>query len=499
MNLKEMRTMVASILDYDPDVQSYRDEITRFINESYRNWFTSRPYEFSQKTVDVYTMPDSEIPNTSTIQGSNSQIRNYIEANAALSSTDSTGAGFVQRFTTTNEGSIIQISNDDETSNNGTYIIDKIDFGDNRFYVSKMSSTPQVDWVGTASSVVSGSVQQRYITLPNDCVDILGVQIRNINETADGTNALGKIYNLTRRRDEELNLRFDLVGTPQEYIVYDGYPEHTIDIDQFVPRAGKDFNVDESANTPGWPEGTYEFKMSYVWRGVESQLSDAQQLKITTANKIPRFNVNDTTKQGFKGLRKKFYVRAVSLDGKTSGTTHEEKFFRDLSTVYSKVSPNASAGADQFKFFIIDDDETQVSWPQTNLTIDGTDDFYKYEREGTNTGYRQRIRLYPRAAAITPVEFRYIYMPIDLADDFDVPKTPADTHRYLVYRTCADAFMKHNNPDMASFYEKKAEKELLKIDNKYLTQRSALYIKENFIAGPLRVKPYQQLTKLPDA
>ena len=87
----------------------------------------------------------------------------------------------------------------------------------------------------------------------------------------------------------------------------------------------------------------------------------------------------------------------------------------------------------------------------------------------------------------------------NLADDFDVPKTPADTHRYLVFKTCADAFMKHNNPDMAAFYEKKAEKELLKIDNKYLTQRSALYIKENFIAGPLRIKPYQQLTKLPDA
>ena len=497
MNLKEMRTMVASILDYDPDVQSYRDEITRFLNESYRNWFVSRPYEFSQKTVDVYTMPDADIPNTSTIQGSNSEIRNFIEANAALSSTDSSNAGFVQRFTTTNEGSIIEVTNDDETSNNGTYIIDKIDFGDNRFYVSKMSSTPQVDWVGTSSSVVSGSVQQRYITLPNDCVDILGVQIRNISETADGTNALGKVYNLTRRRDEELNLRFDLVGTPQEYIVYDGYPEHTIDIDQFVPRSGKDFEVDTASSTPGWPQGTYEFKMSYVWRGVESQLSDGQQLKISSTNTVPRFNVNDTTKQGFKGLRKKFYVRAVSLDGKASGTTHEEKFFRDLSTVYSKVSPNT--GASQFKFFVIDDDETQVTWPQSNLQIDGTDDFYKYEREGTNTGYRQRIRLYPRPAAITPVEFRYIYMPIDLADDFDVPKTPADCHRYLVYRTCADAFMKHNNPDMASFYEKKAEKELLKIDNKYLTQRSALFIKENFIAGPLRVKPYQQLTKLPDA
>jgi len=39
----------------------------------------------------------------------------------------------------------------------------------------------------------------------------------------------------------------------------------------------------------------------------------------------------------------------------------------------------------------------------------------------------------------------------------------------------------------------------LKIDNKYLTQRSAYYIKEDFISGPLRVKPYQTLTKLPDA
>jgi hypothetical protein len=90
-------------------------------------------------------------------------------------------------------------------------------------------------------------------------------------------------------------------------------------------------------------------------------------------------------------------------------------------------------------------------------------------------------------------------MPIDLADDFDVPKTPADTHRYLVYRTCADAFMKHNNPDMADYYDKKAEKELLKINNKYLTQRSAYYVKESYISGPLRVKPYQTLTKLPDA
>jgi hypothetical protein len=90
-------------------------------------------------------------------------------------------------------------------------------------------------------------------------------------------------------------------------------------------------------------------------------------------------------------------------------------------------------------------------------------------------------------------------MPPDLEDDFDVPKCPDDTHRYLVYQTCSDLFIKHNNPDMADYYQKKADKELLKIDNKYLTQRSAMYIKDNYISGPLRVKPFQTLTKLPDA
>ena len=495
MNLKEVRNMIASIVDYDPEVQTYRDEVNRIVNEIYRNWFVSRPYEFSQKTVDVFTMPDADIPSAA-IAGSNSEVRNFIQA-AALDKTKSSEVGFTYRFLLTHEGSIVIVSGDDESSNNGTYIIDKVDFGTNRVLVSKMSSTPQVDWAGTVATSVTGDVQQRFLTLPQDCAQILALQIRNLNEgdAGSGTNALGKIYSLTRRREEEFNLRYDLTGTPTEYIVYDGYPEHTLDIDQFTPRAGKDFNVVETSNTPGWPQGTYEFKMAYVWRGIEGQLSDPIELKITTSNKIPQFVTQDTTRQGFSGLRKKFYVRVKSITGIAG--EHEEAFFRDLSTVYSKTSPNT--GAAQFNFFIIDDDETTVSWPQTQLTIQNNEDLWAYARQEVNLTNRKRVRLYPRPASITPVEFRYIFMPVDLEDDFDVPKCPDDTHRYLVYQACSDLFIKHNNPDMADYYQKKADKELLKIDNKYLTQRSAMYIKDNYISGPLRVKPFQTLTKLPDA
>lgn len=490
--------MIANILDYDPDVQSYRDEVNRIVNENYRNWFVSRPYSFSQKTIDIFTMPDASVENA-TITSSTSEVRNWIQS-STLDRDDAEYIGFVYRNRLTHEGSILIVSSAEDSTNNGTYVVDKIDFGDNRVYVSKMSSTPQVDWESATLDSITASVNQRYLTLPADVAQILSVGIRNLDEGdgASGTNALGHIYNLTRRRDEELNLRYDLTGTPTEYIVYDSYPENTIDIDQFVPRAGKDFEVEEVANATGWPQGKYQFKMSYVWRGVEGQLSDPYSFEITASGKIPRFKTFDTTKQGFKGLRKKFYIRLQSITGKDGGT-YEESFYRDLSNALGKPTPNT--GASQYFYLLIDDDEVQVDWPQaiTALSVDSIDDLFRFPRAEINVGSRKRLRLYPRPASITPVEFRYVYMPVLLEDDYDKPKCPDDTHRYLVYQSCADLFMKHNNPDMAAFYEKKAEKELMKIDNKYLTERSAYFIKKAFISGPLRVKPFQRLTKLPDA
>ena len=403
--------MVASLVDYDPDVRAYRQEVNRILNETYRNWFVSRPYEFAQKTVDVYSMPDGTIP-SATITSSTTEIRNWVQA-SALDATDSTEVGFVDKFRNAHEGSIVILTDAVTATNNGTFIIDKIDFGSNRVFLSKLSSTPQVDWDSATLDAVVGSVNQRFITLPADCTDILQLGIRNLEEAGSTTNSLGMIYNLTRRRDQELNLRYDLTGTPTEFVVYDGYPEHTIDIDQFTPRAGKDFTVDSVANSPAWPTGTYEFKMSYVWRGVESQLSDAFELKLT-GTQIPRFNTLDTTKQGFSGLRKKFYVRLKEITGADT-LPHEEDFFRDLSSGLTKASPNT--GAAQYNFFLIDDDETQVSWNQgNNLEINTISDLFRFARESVNIGYRKRIRLYPRPAVSIPLEIRYIYTPRLLED-----------------------------------------------------------------------------------
>lgn len=498
MNLLEMRQMVASILDYDPAVKTYKDEIRRYLNETYRNWFTSRPYAFSQKTVDIYTMPDAGF--TGTVTPDSSNVTSYVIINETFNKDTIGNPAQVYRFNESHEGSTCLITGASTGTNNGTFMCDKVLYASNAIQLSKISSSPQVDWQGSSGvpQNISGSLQQRWMTMPEDCNQILSVGIRNLTEGdgSQGTNAMGHIFSLTRRKDEELNLRYDLTGTPTDFVVYDSIPENLLDVTHWTPRAGKDFQVSAiSSLYAGWPAGDYEFKMSYVWHGVEGPLSDAFTLSMS-AGKIPRFDTLDTTSSfGFYGLRKKFYVRIVKIAG-FSGN-HSEDFFRDLSSVYCKPTPN-TGDSTQFNYFLNDDSVTSVDWPEALLPIETVSQLLRYSRQDVNIGTRKRIRLYPRPTTITPVEFRYIYVPKDLMDDYDQPASPDDTHRFIVYQTCAEAFMKHNNPDMADYYTKKAEKELLKIDNKYLTQRSAYYIKDSFIAGPLRVKPYQTLTKLPD-
>jgi hypothetical protein len=107
---------------------------------------------------------------------------------------------------------------------------------------------------------------------------------------------------------------------------------------------------------------------------------------------------------------------------------------------------------------------------------------------------RWRIRLHPRPAAQTPMRVRYSFYPGELKDDYDTPQSPIDTHRYIVYRACQELFIKHKNPDMAMYYENKADDELRKCEKRWLTERAIYHIKGGFKSGPQRLRPFRNLT-----
>jgi|TARA_R100001086_G_scaffold236853_1_gene160583 hypothetical protein len=490
MNLKEMRDMVANIIDYNPDVTAYNEEINKIINEVYLNFFMTQPWSFAQKTIDTYTLPDvTQTDLTITPNAGNAYLKNFLEG-----MNNTTGIG--QHFNSgqmSHEGSYFKLTDSTTPANSGIYVIDKIDNGNTQMHVSKVSYNKQfANWAGPAgATTVTGLAFQRYLMLPKDCAQILSVGIRNLDETGTGLgNGLGHIYNLTRANEEQYNYRFDITGTPTMWFAYDREPNGYQDVTHFVPRANKDFFVELHTTAPGWPQGTYEFAMAYVWHGVEGPMSDALEVVINEGNKIPRFNTLDTRQFGVAGLRKRFYVRLKSLSGFNS-TTHQEDFFRELAGPRYSVIPQQ----DNTSFFLIDDYDVQRDWPQANITLDTVDRLRMLARHKAPITTRWRIRLHPRPTEETPITIRYVSYPVTLVDDKDTPESPIDTHRYIVYRACQEVLFKHGEDTQAVYYERKADKELQKIEERWLTQRSALYIKGGFKSGPLRLRPYRVLSK----
>lgn len=488
-----MRDFVGNILDYTPDVNAYNEELNRIINEVYLEFVVSQPWYFSQKTLDTYTIPDATAPGVITPAPSANSF--FIQSISCATLGTTIGLRY-NGGQMSHEGSILQITGASTAANNGLYVIDKIDLATDKIFVSKLSNRSDnrqlVTWEGPAGvdQNVTLTVQSRFLRLPKDCVQLLDVGIRNIPE--GGTGGIGEIFNLTRRNDERLSLRMDVTGTPTEYVMYDQMPNGMQDHTHFIPRANQDFFVDTVSSTPGWPQGTYQFAMAFQWQGVEGPLSDPVEITINEANTIPRFNTRDTAKYGFRGLNKRMYVKCVSLTG-YNAQLFSETYFRDLAMIpFNKLTNAGSANTDGF---IINDSETVTPWPQANIQITTIDDWKAIPRHKAPINTRGRIRLHPRTTSELPIRLRYVGYPMLLADDHDSPECPIDTHRYIVYKSTAEALFKHNNDAQSAFYLQKAEKELQKIEERYLTQRSAFYVKQSFRSGPLRLKPFRTLTK----
>jgi hypothetical protein len=494
MNLKELRDMVGSIIDYSPEVTTYKQEVNRIINEIYLDTFASRPWEFAQKTIDLYTYPD-KTDTEAEITPSGTAGRFPVNQ---INNVSADFYDLVKGYTRI-EGSILKITGATDNQNNGLFMIDKADDGAGTLKVSRLSNTPRVDWEGTASvaQAISIQSQQRYLTLPADCVDVLSVGIRNIEEAGVGTNALGHFYSLSRKKDEELDLRLDLEGTPTDFIMYDSYPEQILDVGHFTPRAGKDFSVTASAFAiDNFPPGTYNIKMAYEWRGQIGQLSDAFAITVAPNERIT-ITTRDTTAFGVDGLRKVFFIQ---LNGVTiGGLSQTEDFYRDVKGVQIQ-----DLGTTQgFNYFVIDDVDTSTVFPADtfggggiNALASAPDKLLFMPRADTQYRNAQRMRLFPRPTSQTPIRIRYMYVPTLLEDDFDVPDMPSDTHRYLVYRACEEVFFKHGNEGQSDYYRRKADREYEKISARYLTQRSALYVKGSYRGGELRPRPFRNLTHL---
>ena len=419
MNLAEMRTMVGSIVDYDPNVQTYRDEVNRILNELYLDFFTDRPWKFAQETEEVQVYKDVTI--------TDGQIG--IGANTV---TAAAGTPFLPWM----NGAIVEIQGAADVDN-GEYEIIKAT--NTILYLEGFSASAN-------TNNLTITVKQRFIDMPEDCSEVLAIGIRS---PTSGTQA--HFDYLSRARDEELSLLLSSTGLPTDWLIYD-------DVTMTQPVLPPVLDADGSGTR--WSTvGTYYVHYTFVSKNRESAPSPVASATGTTGNwQLDLSNIQNTGANS--GILKRFYLR----------TTTNSAFYQVTNA---------------------DLDEVTTTIDDLNVAADH---LVNARRLPENDGHYKRVRLYPRQDTDYLVEVRFVYRPDRLIEDTDVPEFPPDHHRYLVYRACQELFVKHDNLQHSELYRRKADAELVRIQNLYLSEGAGYWIKQGYRETTLKYQTSTSLT-----
>lgn len=482
MNLGKLIDEVGNILDYNPDVPEYREQIRSILNDIYLSLFEDRKWKWAQKEIKLHAFNDVVLPINALV---GSQITLFNDFNGPIGS----GTGGYYAYVVCPQadvpywlsaGCIISITSGTTVVGSNPlpnvpadYWITNITLdGDNntkcRVYFQRMDKDQQrlnsiyerTPRIGNSNADIVCTFKHRYITLPQDCVAILGIGLR---ETV-GTNAqadLRPFDALPKYMEEQYAVNMDERGRPTDYIPETDYyvkppmiePIATVTVGPVIaglraPFAGKYqvcyTHVQAQNILPNVGPGD---RQSLVpWESAPSPISDEVVPSTVTQDgvNITNMQVSDV----YDGLYKRYYIRVPNSD----------RFYATEDEVFPHTTTSRS--------------------------------IYLYNEMLTNAkplpeagGVYQRIRLYPRQDSDYVITLRYLYRPQRLVDDQDCPDVPASGHKYLVYRVCEEAFIKHNNLNQAKMYKEKADKELLNLENRWLTEANSVHVKKPFAPG----------------
>ena len=462
MNLGEIRTFVNNILDYSPSVQAYTDEVNNIINEIYLSHFTDRLWEYSQKEVKLSVYKDATATLTAQADGS------LQTAGGTLLESWVSWGHIAEITAASNPVGNVEV-------NQEYHISYREDIGGlTRVFLEEMSKQGYSSQYGAKDRSLTTSAgdtftikfKQRQITLPEDCVELIGLGLR---ERGSGLRSPFSV--LPRWTDENLALDLDLVAIPTDVII-------TQPFSMMPPVNDPQLAVRAAAVNTTDLAGDYEVAYTLIHRSRTGDTIVELESAPKFSSQAFTFGVGDT-------------IKATNLE-KTDDNprTNYQEY---LKRVYLKM-PNSS------HFFRCSDDAAAEFDTEDENGGNGLFAFefaHKTEaRLPEHGGTYQRCRLYPRQDKDYEATFRYQYRPIILRDDTDTPQMPADTHRYLAYRACQELFMKHGNTLQSQAYQQKADKELLKIENRYLRTKGATHIKGPYRTnGALFGRPQVKITR----
>lgn len=400
--LAELRGYVANVLDYDPQNPTYRAQVDAMLNEAHRRIVTEKPWTFINKVADVIAYPDrSATMSFSTTTGS-----------------VTTGSAFF-----TNDMVGMQV----EVENGSTYEIAWVE-------------TSTQAWLTTAftdglPTTRTAKVVHRFLDMPQDCVQVLGLS-RRVQELS--ATDPGQLLPLMRYEDEWYNLPLGEVNLPNYWIEQD--PAYTA-----APRQG--VTLVSTVEPPGQGVRTLEIAVAH---------SRAARLSPLTATQTVTLSDTQGLDLDFQGIPDETgYYRQVYYRAPTIGLQEWRRLPGQNAWPYTGIrqDPNTASGVSAFRISLADL-QSEVVWLLPRL-----------ER---SDGFIARMRLYPRQDKQYTFQCRYIQRPPLLVEDTDVPAIPTAHALIVAYRALADLLVKHDNAPQAELFKRRYAEELLKMERRYL-------------------------------
>ena len=439
MNLSQMLSMAGSILDYSPDVPSYRAELRRFINQAYKELFSNDVWLFAQREDHLTIYPDLSIEGLSIVIGADGNAQLQDPLSRALFRPRM--AGYIIEFTASGGpvAAPFELQVRIVMDGNNLVLEDK-----NGRDVSGAS------YAGTGMNV---TIKQRYIDMPLDCVDVLSVTLRYPSQERQ------PFYNLTRWEDEAWMLNMDLVARPTNFILAE---DVVVPAPVITPTLNNLGVVANAVPVAGDWDVVYVHSLG---QRLSAPSPNSTVVTFTATDGMSVSGMQDNGSDDSTGLQKKVYVRSPDSDAFYEVLTPQVK-----ESVTTTGSPNGLAISTSYQL-------SQYRMPE-------------------HEGIYKRIRMYPRQDEELTITVRYLARPFRLLDDGDIPMFPPEYHQLLVFRCCEQLFIKHGNGPLAELYRERAEAVLARMQKRYKTTRSQMLVKGNFMQSTTMARPWRTLRHL---
>lgn len=509
MDLKQIRAQAKNIMDYSPELQAYSNQLDELINAAYYKLWRSKRWTFAQKLSWLEAYPDIN-STRATPAGGAAPTAAYADGQRLV--TFSSPVFALDELKHIYEGNIIQLQSRE-------YTILQI------LSTTQLTTSEPIRLEDSFTQIVADPdwiVKARFYTLPEDCIEILNLQHRDVPMGSGGKGTIlppyGKTIALLPRFEESMGLREDYTQTYAE--CYVPVPPTIVPPGE---KLGITFTVAEGLAQGSLPKDTY-FEICWSFMSPDKQvgpLSESVIVKTPSAQGSPTYfanvsfltwdnkpvqskNTTYTTGPGtarpLESLRKVMWYNQ-NFDPAT-GTRLGLPKWRQI-----VIGVSAAGGA--LSNVAIQDDPILTPDTSATVTINNISSFdpgTKVYREWD--GQHLRIRPYPRIDAwdqeyehvntvvdvpkrikdyFRRLELRYYYKPNSLTAATDTPELPYEFHQVIVNTVLEDLYNKSGNLGLAQVYGDKASKTMKELERRYVDHADVAVVKGQF--GTYRYGP----------